>query len=279
MSAKDSFVSDYWKDRQAKAQEELTRLGIEEAEAQIKRYYKSTMQEVIGQFEAIYNKVLVNMSEGVNPTPADLYKLDSYWKMQGQLARELEKLGDKQAKWLSRQFVAQYRDIYKSIALPGGDTFSNVSHETALQMINQIWAADGQSWSNRVWKNVNKLQQELNDKLIECVLTGKPTEVLKKELMERFNVSYSRADSLVRTEYNHIQTQAAQQRYKDSGVQMVEVWADYDERRCDVCGKLHKKKFSVHDRMPIPAHPKCRCTIIPVIETEYQGEQLVMDGF
>ena len=279
MGAKDKFVSDYWKDRQAKAQEELLKRGIEETEEQIIRYYKKTMEEVIGQFEAIYNKVLSNISEGINPTPADLYRLDSYWKMQAQLAHELQALGDKQAKYLSNQFVAQYRAAYKSLALADGGAFSQVSHETALQMINSIWAADGKSWSNRVWNNINKLQQELNDKLIECVLTGKPTEVLKQQLMERFNVSYHRADSIVRTEYAHIQTQAAQQRYKDNGVKMVEIWADYDERRCDVCGKLHQKQYSVYDAMPIPAHPRCRCTIIPVIESMYDEEQLKLEGF
>ena len=38
MAAKDRFVSDYWKDRQAKAQEELLKRGIEETEEQIIRY-------------------------------------------------------------------------------------------------------------------------------------------------------------------------------------------------------------------------------------------------
>ena len=80
-------------------------------------------------------------------------------------------------------------------------------------MINQIWCADGKSWSNRVWKNTDKLQQALNDNLIHCVLTGKKTTELKNILQNDFNVSYHRADSIVRTEMAHIQTQAAQKRY------------------------------------------------------------------
>ena len=133
-------------------------------------------------------------------------------------------------------------------------------------MINQIWCADGVSWSSRVWKNTALLQQELNDNLIECPLAGRKTSELKKLLQERFNVSYNRADSIVRTEMAHIQTQAAKQRYADAGLEEVEVWADKDERRCDVCGKLHKKRFPVNAKMPIPAHPNCRCCILPVVE-------------
>jgi hypothetical protein len=76
-------------------------------------------------------------------------------------------------------------------------------------MINQIWCADGKSWSSRVWKNTELLQQELNDSLIDCLLTGRNPSELKQRLIERFNVAYNRADSIVRTEITHIQTQAA----------------------------------------------------------------------
>lgn len=277
MSAKDAFVNEYWAERQAKAQATITEKGITETEKQLKRYYSRTMTNVIDCFEKLHMKLLINAEKGIAPTPADLYKLDSYWKMQTQLREELLRLGDKQAEIMSRQFIKEYIDVYQSMALNDGDSFNQISKETAEQMINQIWAADGQSWSNRVWKNLNRLQEELNDNLIDCVLTGRSTEILKKKLMERFDVSYGRADSIVRTEYAHIQTQAAQQRYKDAGIEYVEVWADYDERRCDVCGKLHQKKFSVHSTMPIPAHPRCRCSIIPVVE-RMKGEQLKIDG-
>ena len=74
----------------------------------------------------------------------------------------------------------------------------------------------------------------------------------------------------MRTEIAHIQTQAARDRYIDAGVAEVEVWADKDERRCDVCGKLHEKRFKVTEKIPVPAHPRCRCTIIPVVEPDNQ---------
>ena len=73
----------------------------------------------------------------------------------------------------------------------------------------------------------------------------------------------------------HIQTQAARKRYEDAGITEVEVWADKDERQCDVCAKLHKKRFPIQGAMPIPAHPRCRCTIIPVVE-DYKNQ--VVEG-
>ena len=90
--------------------------------------------------------------------------------------------------------------------------------------------------------------------------------------MEQFDVSYRSADSVVRTEMAHIQTQAAKQRYLDAGITEVEVWAEKDERQCEICGKLHQKRFPIDGAMPVPAHPRCRCCIIPVVEEKKEVE-------
>ena len=224
------------------------------------------MQTVIKDFENTYLKLLETVADGKEPTPADLYNLSKYWELQGQLKQELQKLGDKQATLLSKQFTQQYLDVYNSIALKDVDGyFHTVDRATARQMINNIWCADGKDCWSRMWGNIDKLQQTLNDNLIDCVVTGKKSTELKNILQEDFKVSYSKADTLVRTEMAHIQTQATQQRYKDAGITEVEVWADLDERRCDVCGDLHETRHNINGVMPVPAHPNCRCVVIPVV--------------
>lgn len=234
------------------------------------KYYKKAMDNVISSFEATHKKLLKTMEDGREPTPADLYKLDKYWQMQGQLKKELELLGNKEIEALSKTFTNAYKDVYDNLAIQGGAMFAEVDKKAAEQVMQQIWCADGKTWSQRIWTNTDKLQQMLNDQLLDCVITGKKTTELKNLLQERFQVSYSAADSLVRTEIAHIQTQAARDRYIDAGVAEVEVWADKDERRCDVCGKLHEKRFKVTEKIPVPAHPRCRCTIIPVVEPDNQ---------
>lgn len=256
----------YWGDRIGLAQANKTKKNIRETEKQLRKYYKSTMEKTIGQFEEIYLKLLSSVSEGREPTPADLYKLNTYWQFQGQLAEELTLLGDKQAALFSKKFMAQYADIYEAVALKDDLFFSKVDFKATEQMINQIWCADGKSWKQRVWGNTEKLKQTLNDNLIHSIITGKKPSELKQLLIEEFNVDYHRADTIIRTEMAHIQTEAAKQRYLDSGIQRVEIWADYDERRCDVCGGNHQKKYFIGETIPVPAHPNCRCCIIPVIE-------------
>ena len=256
----------YWEDRLAKSQSKLTTKNIKATEAQLKKYYKKAMDDVIGQFEKTYQHLLSSMDEGREPTPADLYNLDKYWQMQAQLKTKLQKLGDSSYKLMSGQFENQYKTIYNSLSLPSGGAFNTITDENIKQMILQIWCADGKSWSDRIWTNTDKLQQALNDNLINCVLTGKKPTELKQMLMKDFNVSFNNADTIVRTEMAHIQTQAAMQRYRDYGITEVEILADKDERQCEVCGKLHKKRYPTGANVPIPAHPRCRCTVIPVVE-------------
>lgn len=256
----------YWQDRQAESLNRLSDKTIKQIERQIKKYYESAMRKTIADFEATYNKILATAAEGREITPADLYKLDKYWEAQAQLRKELNKLGEKQITLLSKQFEVNFFEIYYSFGKVGDRAFNTIDTAAVQQLINQIWVADGKSWSQRVWENTELLAETLNEGLLHCIATGKKPTELKNILQERFGVSYSRADTLVRTEISHIQTQATVQRYKDAGILEVEVWTTEDERRCEICGKLHRKKFLVAEQPPIPAHPNCRCNVVPVIE-------------
>jgi SPP1 gp7 family putative phage head morphogenesis protein len=259
------MAREYWQDRMQEAQNRISSKSVKQIEKQLIKYYKATAKEVMAEFEDTYMHLQNTIAKDKEPTPADLYKLQKYWEMQGQLKKHLQELGDKEIELLSRQFETNFFEVYYSLDLGDNAIFNTLDTATVKQMINQIWVADGKSWSERIWEDTNKLAATLNEELIYTVASGKTTGDLKHLLQDRFNVSYSRADALVRTELAHIQTQAAQQRYVDAGVKEMMVWADYDERRCEVCGKLHKQTFPIGAKAPIPAHPRCRCCIVPVI--------------
>lgn len=232
----------------------------------MQKYYANAAKSVINDFINTYNHLLNSIEDGRQPTPADLYKLEKYWEMQGNLRKSLNSLGEKEIEALTKIFEANFLDIYNGLDLPTDAMFSNLSEDTVQHLINSVWCADGKSWSSRVWDNTSNLAEALNEELINTLLTGKKTTYLKDRLQEQFNVSYSEANRLVRTELAHIQTVAAEQRYKNCGIEWAQVWADKDERQCDICGKLHKTKYRIGEKMPIPAHPNCRCCIVPVVE-------------
>lgn len=41
--------------------------------------------------------------------------------------------------------------LHFTLALHSSGAFSKVDADVAKQMVNQIWCADGKTWSNRVW--------------------------------------------------------------------------------------------------------------------------------
>lgn len=256
----------YWAKRLARAQEAITEKNLKQIEKQLTKYYATTAKKVIKDFETTYNKVLKAVEEGKQITPADLYKLDSYWRMQGQLRQELQKLGEKQVVALTKAFELNFFEVYYSLEIEGLEAFSTIDSAMAQQMINSIWVADGKTYSQRVWENTERLMETLNEELINVLVAGKKTTELKNKLQERFGVSYRRADTLARTELCHIQTEAAKQRYKDYGIKYVEVLVDADARTCDLCKELIGKKFPVNGVMPLPVHPNERCSLIPVID-------------
>lgn len=260
------MADNYWQERLAEAQTAITDKSIDDVEKQMRSYYKSAAKKVMKEFEDTYTQILMQQAAGKEVTPALLYKLDSYWEMQGQLKKTLQELGDKEIELLSKSFEENFFKIYETYAANATGAFSTIDSSTAKQLINQIWVADGKSWSSRIWSNTEKLAETLNEELLHCTITGKKTSELRALLQERFNVSYKQADSLVRTEMAHVQTQAAAQRYKDAGITEVEVLADEDELRCEVCAGLHRQRFPINGPMPVPSHPRCRCCIVPVIE-------------
>lgn len=262
---------EYWQKRLIDSQNRLTSIAIEKTEKQMERYYINSMNRLMNDFVATYTKVVERAAAGEEITPADLYMLDKYQKLQLQLTAEMEKLGNQQIGELSKAFTKQWDLIYSSTEIPNSKAaFSTLSKKSGEQMINQIWCADGKAWSQRVWDNCARLQYELNEQLSYHVLTGKKTTALVKSLEERFSVANYRAKTLVRTELAHIQTQAAAERYKDYGLTYYEFLADTDERTCEDCAALDGKKFKLSNMIVgyncPPIHPNDRCCIIPVVE-------------
>lgn len=256
----------YWQERMANAQNAISAKTAKQIEKQLRKYYAAAAKRTIEDFESTYNKLLAQKADSKDITPADLYRLDKYWEAQRQLRQQLQKLGEKKISLLTKYFELNFFDIYNSIAIPGLKAFNTIDDKIVNQLINSVWVADGRNFSQRVWNNIDRLVETLNEQLVYTVVTGKKTTELKNLLQERFNVSYRRADTLVRTELAHIQTEAAKKRYEDYGIQYIEVLVDADDRTCDECKALIGKKFPIHAAPPLPIHPNDRCAIIPVID-------------
>ena len=270
MAKKKKTNDEYWADRQEATLNIISDRTEEEINKRLDRYYMSVMNKVMDDFEAVYNALMAQIKDGEQITVAKLYQLDKYWQMQAKLRMLCEQLGNKTATLLSKQFEEEWEDIYKAAAFPSAEEFIHVSESNAKAMVNTAWLPDGKTFSTRVWDNMDKLITTLDGELISVVTAGRSTNDLRKRLMERFTVSRAQANTLIRTEVCHIQTAAAEQRYKDSGLEeYVFLGREEHELDCD-CKKLNGKKFRFDDPSAPkpPRHPNCRCRIAPVPKSD-----------
>lgn len=259
-------MNNYWANRIERAQTALSNKSQKAIDKQLKKYYRRAAERVIENFKDTYNQILLQIESGKEPSPALLYKLDDYWKQQAAVRHELNKLGEKQIALMTKEFELHYFDIYYSFSMEGIEPFNTIDNAGVRQMIKSSWLSDGKTFSQRVWENTNRLIETLNDELINCIATGAKTTKLKQLLQERFNVSYRRANTLARTELAHIQTRAAEDRYKSYGIQFVEILVDVDSRTCEQCKELVGKKFPINNAPVLPLHPNERCCLVPVID-------------
>lgn len=132
------------------------------------------------------------------------------------------------------------------------------------------WASD---YSYELIRGMNattqaRMQQAVNDWFLERSTTVRD---LAKELEATFG--RKRAQLIAITETSRAAAQGSITGYEQSGiVQEMEWLAAKGERTCPQCNELHEKRAPLRGTFPgghgpPPRHPKCRCTILPVLET------------
>jgi SPP1 gp7 family putative phage head morphogenesis protein len=99
-------------------------------------------------------------------------------------------------------------------------------------------------------------------------------------MIGRHVASPSRALTIAITEQNRAMSFGSIQRYKEAGLQKME-WAVSDP--CDICAKndgqviVIGQTFASGDAQP-PAHPHCRCVLLPVIPGMEDDDPMGIDG-
>lgn len=70
--------------------------------------------------------------------------------MQQQIRTQLKNTGAHLQKLMSSVFEFFYKKSYNSLKIDGVPLFSTIDDNAVKQIINSIWTADGQSWSQRI---------------------------------------------------------------------------------------------------------------------------------
>lgn len=162
-----------------------------------------------------------------------------------------------------------YRTVYAvSQQADVASTFARIDPQTVEKILAVPWL--GSEFSSRIWADKDKLLRELTQTLSRGLVRGDSLDRMTKEFAKRMSVSESRAAVLIHTESAHMAAEAAEQGYRETGVQSYRFEAALDLKTCAVCGALDQREFPLAEHETginyPPLHPRCRCTTVPVTE-------------
>lgn len=171
--------------------------------------------------------------------------------------------------------TSYYRTVYDTAKGIGyTPAFSQLNTKTVNKVLNS--KNYGKNFSERIWGRSQKLGDELQSIIGTAIATGQSPAKTARLLRERFNVSISSAERLIRTETNYYENQAELDAYKEMGVEEYQFIATIDTWTSEICQHLDHKVFKVKDaRVGVnvpPCHPNCRSTVAPYFGKEWEPE-------
>ncbi len=185
--------------------------------------------------------------------PAYSYRISRLQSLQNNIDIEMAKLYEleqtitetRYVKTIDEAYNHTIFDIQQGTGL--GFTFSPISTNTLKLMLAEKWV-DNKNFSQRVWKNTEKLGNYLKTRLTADMISGKSINKMSKELAEYMNVGLFNATTLVRTEVNYFANEADALAYEECDIEEYKFIAILDLKTCDKCGALDNKIFNLKDR-------------------------------
>ncbi|MHC5248813.1 minor capsid protein [Enterococcus sp. LJL90] len=248
----------YW---QARLQNPLNQAYNENEEATRRwlRFYDEAKKEVEAELFVAYTKI--NKPE---PLISDFYLYNHLQKIEKQIEASILSIGKKEQLYMTAA-------IKQGLTI-GSQTVDSVLHTGALnkrtidELIKRPWSGD--NFSNRIWRNKAQLIASMKSELTSGVVQGKSIYRVANLMDARLQVGRSQTQRLVRTEYMHALNQGQIESYKAKGYSKLRWVAKMDDRTSDICEHRNGKEYDIDNLPDIPAHPNCRCTLVPVISQE-----------
>lgn len=152
-------------------------------------------------------------------------------------------------------------------------SFAILSRELIDTAINL--EIDGKTFSTRIWDDCTLLANRVKADVQKAMIQGSSTEKLARQIKKDFGSSAYQAKRLINTEVARAVTTAQDEAYKNCGVVSMVLWsATLEDNTCDVCAGYDGQYFALDNHPALPAHPGCRCAIVPVVQGWQPSQRL-----
>lgn len=251
------------------------------------RYYKDKGFDVEALRELVPQGDIMRLRKqirelGLNVDLPDNYnaRINRLELLNFQIQVEMNRASRKIDKLMGKSLAETYKNSYyrttydTSKGIGQVANFSKLNTKSVRKVLSE--KTYGKNFSERIWGRSQKLGSELKEIVGKAIATGQSHAKTSRLIRERFNVSKSSADRLIRTETNYYENQAELDSYKEMGIEKYQFIATIDTRTSEICQHLDKKVFRVKDATPgvnmPPMHPNCRSTITAYLGEEYEAD-------
>lgn len=259
----------YWIQRIREDEEYANRQAVEASE-RIRKLYETQYKKIVVKLEGLMSEV----DKGKELSRTKLWNYSRWREMEKSLSSfvtggsliEREAVYGCLDKVFENTIGAKVEDLITENFVP------NLDPRT---VIDSAWS--GERFSTRIWNNRAALAERIRIDMEDMIVQGRGLGDMKQELMREFGVGYQQADTLLRTELNYTMNQAHLQRYRQTSAKKVRWMAKNREaKRCKICGGRNKAVWWIDSAPILPAHPRCGCRWVAVIETN--GEDVPVNG-
>lgn len=228
------------------------------------RTWRKDIEEYVKEYKETGNpKTLLELN-----TLAMRSRISRLDKLYSETLIELDKLGQNADKAVTKFLKEAYKDnrlhsAYELAKRGNGPLQVAVDSKRMQDVLRTPWS--GKNYSERIWKNSDKLAKTIQDTIVNGVHRGVSVNTLAKEVQKRMEVGKSDAVRLVRTELNYIHNQATLDSLREAKMSYFQFIATLDKRTSSVCRNHDNNVYpldeaEVGSNVP-PLHPRCRSTI------------------
>ena len=238
--------------------------------------FKWTVQEYIqyGKENALngaWMRQLENASAKWHITKLEALKLQNQATIEALFGGQYQSLSGALCSIYQSSYYHSCYEMHKAFGI--GWNIAAIDQNKLSAVLSTPWAADGNTFSDRLWSNRQKLIQELQSTLAQGILTGKKPDKLIAEMQSKMNTSKSNAGRLVMTESAAVSAMGQKDAFGELGVEEFEVVETLDSHTCEVCGTMDGQHFPMSEyeigvTVP-PFHPWCRGCTCPHFNDEF----------
>lgn len=266
----------------AETRKQLSAAELKELQWDVQEYIKYGQENAINQQ---WMKQLENASAKFHISRLEALKLRTQQSLEVAFGNELDSMDGMVKNLYQSGYYHTCFEVQKGFNI--GWEIGQIDERKLQKVISKPWAADGKTFSDRVWQSKTTMVNELHQQMTRTIIQGKaPDEAIKsmtKYLQNKTKNAKYNAGRLVMTEQAFISSAAQKDAFNDLDVEEFEIVATLDSHTSDICREMDGKHFPMKDFQPgvtaPPFHVWCRSTTVPYFDDEFDavGERAARD--